>query len=135
MFTDTLYYLTISPDGMRNIFTTGTRAEPEMSQKVYSVDKKAEIWGEPKEVKALSNLGAGYFQIMKNNKVYFFAQQPREGIYFTQPNDTGEYVTPMWLSDKVSLENSSTFDILMHEDEYKLLVSHYYVVEQYLNRG
>ena len=134
-FVDTLYNLSISPNGNRIIFKTIEKAKNTEISRVFVVDKSNGQWGEPLEVKALFNIHAGYFQIMDDGKLYFFARSPKTGIYSAAPTGEGAYSEAIWLSDEVSLQDSDSFDVLMHPQEDRLIVSQYYNKEAYPNRG
>ena len=87
-----------------------------------------------KEIKALENINAGYFNFV-NETLYFFARKPKTGIYSVKMSDSNIESEPVWLSDALSLPDSDSFDVLMHPSEEKLLISQYYDVKKYPERG
>lgn len=134
-FIDTLYNLTISPDGNQIVYSKEEKIDTLMERKTFYVKKERGNWGTPKEIRQLSGISAGYFQVTENGKMYFFARKPKEGIYYVELNEKGECTNPKWLSDNVSLEESSSFDILMHPNEDKLIITQYYGEEKFKERG
>ena len=134
-FVDTLYNLAISPDGQTIIYTSKNGSLHNVSQSTYSVEKENGTWGTPKELKTLSSMDAGYFQLLENSFLFFYASTPREGIYFSVLDEYGEYSSPQWFSDIVNLKNTTSFDVLMHPDGDRLLVSQYYDEKEHPELG
>lgn len=134
-FADTLYNLAINPQGNRIIYKQFDEVEGEKVSRVFVVDKKGTAWDEPVEVESLFNLNAGYFHVTPDNTLYFFARSPKTGIYYTQPEGKKSYKKPKWLSDEVSLADSDAFDVFMHPDKEKLIISQYYNQDKYPDRG
>ena len=133
-FADTLYNLAIAPRGNRIVYKTFEGDENETTRTFY-VDRTESGWGTPVEIESLYNTNAGYFQIMEDGALYFFARSPERGIYYVEPDGNGSYIEAVWLSDNVSLEGSDSFDILMHPEENKLIITQAYSTEKYPDRG
>ena len=121
--TDTLYNLSITPDGQRIIFKKyEMQGETEIS-KTYVVEKEGSGWSDPLEVKNLYNINAGYFNPQPDGRLYFFARAPRPGIYYSEPDEQEIYTRPQWLSDAVSPEGTTSFDVLVHPEGDKLIIT------------
>ncbi|MEM9723068.1 MAG: hypothetical protein AAGA10_27620 [Bacteroidota bacterium] len=134
-FVDTLYNLAISPNGSRIIYKTVEEKDGKEISHCFVVDKLPGAWSTPLEIKSLYNIHAGYFHLMKDGTLYFFARSPKSGIYYSGPDETLTFGSPQWLSDAVSLENSDSFDICMHPDSNKLIVTQYYSEKKFPERG
>ena len=134
-FVDTLYNLAISPDGKRIVYKTFEFLPEEEITHTFIVDKKGSSWGKPREVKNLYNLNAGYFQIGDDGTLFMFAREPRRGIFYSKPHPTDHYTRPVWLSDDVGLEGSDSFDVLMHPEGDRLIVTQAYSTKKWPERG
>ncbi|QBA64042.1 toxin-antitoxin system YwqK family antitoxin [Muriicola soli] len=134
-FVDTLYNLAINPSGNRIIYKVYDRLNGKEISRVFTVDKISNQWGAPTEVRSLYNLNAGYFHITPDNTLYFFARSPKTGIFVAKPRRKNKYSRPKWLGDEVSLPDSDSFDVLVHPDKNKLIVSQYYDESKYPERG
>jgi dipeptidyl aminopeptidase/acylaminoacyl peptidase len=122
-FADTLYNLAIAPDGQSIFFKTDETQDGEDVSRAYRVDRTSDGWGEPQALPALFNTNAGYFCPMGDGTLYFFARSPRSGIYRAEPTGNGGYSDPEWVSDAVSPDSTTTFDVLMHPNEDRLVVT------------
>jgi len=122
-FADTLYNAAIVPDGSAAIFKRNETENGEDVSRAYRVERTENGWGEPREIESLFNINAGYFQPMNDGTLYFFARSPRPGIYVSTPDDTGTYGAPTWLSDAVSPDGTTSFDVLVHPDEDRLIIT------------
>lgn len=122
-FADTLYNLALAPDGQSAFFKTNEMQDGEEVSRVYRVERTADGWGAPQHLPSLFNINAGYFCPMANGTLYFFARTPRPGIYVATPAQDGGYDAPQWLSDAVSPEGTTSFDVLMHPDENRLIIT------------
>lgn len=131
-FADTVYNLAISPEGTRIVYTTADEVE---IRRAYYVDKEDDSWGAAVEITAFEGIYAGYFQIMKDGSLYFFAREPKIGIYYAEASQDGSYGTPRWLSDEVSLADGDSFDAFLHPGKEKLIISQYYSQQQFPERG
>ena len=134
-FVDTLYNFAISPDGSRIIYSTFEEKNGQEIRKTFVTDKKNDNWSSPVEIKNLSAISAGYFQIMENGRLYFFARQPKNGIYYSKLNKKGNYDDPVWVSDELSLPNSDSFDAFINPNETKLIITQAYSQKKYPERG
>ncbi|MBT8281616.1 MAG: hypothetical protein KJO16_08560 [Muriicola sp.] len=134
-FVDTLYNLAISPGGNRIIYKVYDQLNGKEVSRVYTVDKRDGQWGAPVEIRRLFNLNAGYFQIAPDNTLYFFARSPKTGIFMSKPRKNNKYSRPKWLGEEVSLPDSDSFDVFVHPDKHKLIVSQYYDESKYPERG
>jgi hypothetical protein len=134
-FVDTLYNLAISPSGERIVYKVFDKVAGEKVSRVFLVDKKGHQWGEPKEVRKLFNLNAGYFHISPDNTLFFFARSPKTGIYMSRPKGKNLYSKPRWLGEALSLPDSDSFDVFVHPQKHKLIVSQYYDEEKYPELG
>ncbi|RZV63216.1 MAG: hypothetical protein EX254_06695 [Flavobacteriaceae bacterium] len=132
---DTIYNLAISPNGKRIVFATYDEVENEEIRKAYYADKQGQGWNEPIEIKNLTNINAGYFQIMEDGSIYFFARIPKNGIYYVEPKGKKGYSDPKWLSDAVGLPNSDSFDAFLNPQKNKLIVSQAYSEKKFPERG
>ena len=122
-FADTLYNLALAPDGQSAFFKTYEMQDGEEVSRAYRVDRTADGWGTPHHLPSLFNINAGYFCPMADGTLYFFARTPRPGIYVAEPDGEGDYGAPQWLSDAVSPEGTTSFDVLMHPDEDRLIIT------------
>jgi len=126
-FADTLYNLAITPDGQSIFFKTNDKTdemqEGEAVSRAYRVDRTDDGWGPPQNLPDLFNINAGYFCPMADGSVYFFARSPKPGIYRTEPDGSGGYRTPEWVSDAVSPDSTTSFDVLVHPDEDRLVIT------------
>lgn len=134
-FVDTLYNLAISPGSTRIVYTTFENHDSSAIQVPYFVDRTLLDWTRPTKLEPLVGMGASYFQIMKDGSLLFYASHPKNGIYTSTPINDTTYSTPQWLSDAVSLPDSDSFDIFMHENRDKLIISQYYNEKKYPDRG
>ncbi len=134
-FVDTIYNLAISPQGHRIVYSTFEEQGDKEIRKAFFVDKVKDLWSTPREITSLANISAGYFQIMASGRLYFFARQPKIGIYFADPIGDKGYGTPVWLSDAVGLPNSDSFDAFLNPEENKLVVSQAYSQKKFPDRG
>jgi len=122
-FADTLYNLAIAPDGRSIFYKKDEERDGEDVSRVYRVTRTENGWGEPENLSALFNTNAGYFCPMADGTLYFFARSPRPGIYVAEPDGNGGYGPPRWLSDAVSPEGTTSFDVLVHPDEDRLIIT------------
>jgi len=122
-FADTLYNLAISPDGESIFFKKNETQDGEDVSRAYCVDRTEDGWGTPQNLSVLYNIHAGYFCPMADGTLYFFARSPRPGIYRTEPDGSGSYEEPTWVSDAVSPEGTTSFDVLVHPDEDRLIIT------------
>jgi Tol biopolymer transport system component len=122
-FADTLYNLAITPDGQSIFFKKNEIQDGEEVSRAYRVDRTADGWGTPQTLTALFNIHAGYFCPMADGSVYFFARSPKPGIYRTDPDGSGGYTEPEWVSDAVSPDSTTSFDVLVHPDEDRLVIT------------
>jgi hypothetical protein len=60
---------------------------------------------------------------MADGALYLFARKPKPGIYLSKPEDDGSYSQPEYLSDAVSIPNTTSFDVLMHPDRDRLIIT------------
>jgi hypothetical protein len=60
---------------------------------------------------------------MAEGTLYFFARSPRPGIYRAAPTRDGGYGDPQWVSDAVSPDSTTSFDVLMHSNEDRLVIT------------
>jgi len=132
---DTIYNLAISPNGKRIVFATYHEVDNKEIHKAYFVNKQGEGWSKSIEIKNLANINAGYFQIMEDGSVYFFARKPKNGIYYLEPRGNDGYSNPKWLSDAVGLPNSDSFDAFLNPQKNKLIVSQAYSEKKFPERG
>jgi len=122
-FADTLYNVALAPDGQSAFFKTYEMQDGEEVSRAYRVDRTANGWGMPQRLPSLFNTNAGYFCPMADGTLYFFARTPRPGIYVAEPDGEGSYGAPQWLSDAVSPEGTTSFDVLIHPDEDRLVIT------------
>ncbi len=134
-FVDTLYNLAIAPDGKRIIYKTREASSSGEISRTYVVDQVAGEWNKPKEVSELYNIDAGYFQLMEDGTLYLFARKPKIGIYICKPDETRIFSEPIWLSDNIGLEGSDSFDVLVHPNGKKLILTQWYSTQKYPERG
>ena len=121
--TDTLYNLSITPDGQHIIFKKYEMSGEEEVSKAYVVDRQGDGWSEPTEVNNLYNTNAGYFNPQPDGSLYFYARAPRPGIYYSKPDEQDIYTRPQWLSDAVSPEGTTSFDVLVHPEGDQLIIT------------
>lgn len=122
-FADTLYNVAIAPDGQAAFFKAYEMQDGEEVSRAYRVDRTPNGWGTPQPLPSLFNINAGYFCPMADGTLYFFARAPRPGIYVADPDGSGGYGAPQWLSDAVSPEGTTSFDVLMHPNEDRLVIT------------
>jgi hypothetical protein len=91
--------------------------------RVYRVDRTSDGWGEPQSLPSFFNINAGYFCPMADGTLYFFARSPRPGIYRAEPAGDGGYSNPEWMSDTVSPDSTTSFDVLVHPNEDRLVIT------------
>lgn len=123
LFTDTLYNLAISPDGQTIFFKKYEPYGDTTISRAYRVDRSGAGWGQPRNLKKLEDINAGYFCPMPDGALYLFARKPKPGIYRSEPRPNGGYGEPVYLSDAVSIPNTTSFDVLMHPDEDRLIIT------------
>ena len=122
-FADTLYNFALAPDGQSAFFKTYEMQDGEEVSRAYRVARTADGWGAPQDLPRLAGINAGYSCPMADGTLYFFARSPRPGIYVAEPDGNGGYGAPQWLSDAVSPEGTTSFDVLMHPDEDRLIIT------------
>jgi len=123
-FADTLYNLAITPDGQSIFFKAYDERGGERVSRVYRVDRTNGGWSNPQNLPSLFNINAGYFCPMADGTLYFFARGPEKpGIYRSEPDGSGSYGAPAWVSDAVSPDGTTSFDVLVHPDEDRLLIT------------
>lgn len=122
-FADTLYNLAVAPGGQSIFFKKNETQGGKDVSRAYRVDRTSDGWDEPKNLPALFNIHAGYFCPMADGTLYFFARSPRPGIYRTEPDGSGGYTDPQWVSDAVSPESTTSFDVLVHPGEDRLIIT------------
>ena len=122
-FADTLYNLAIAPDGQSIFFKKDEMQNGDEVTRTYRVARTADGWGAPQNLPTLFNVNAGYFCPMADGTLYFFARSPRPGIYRTEPDGNGGYGTPQWVSDTVSPDSTTSFDVLVHPNEDRLVIT------------
>jgi hypothetical protein len=121
-FADTLYNLAVAPDG-QSIFYKEMEDGEEVSR-AYRVQRTNDGWDAPQRLPTLFNTNAGYFCPMADGTLYFFGRVGgRKGIYRTEPDGTSGYGPPQWLSDAVSPEGTTSFDVLVHPNEDRLIIT------------
>ena len=122
-FADTLYNLAIAPDGRSIFFKKNETQDGEDVSRTYRVNRTEDGWGPPQNLPALFNVNAGYFCPMADGTLYFYARSPRSGIYRTEPDANGGYEDPTWVSDAVSPEGTTSFDVLVHPNDDRLIIT------------
>jgi hypothetical protein len=122
-FADTLYNVALAPDGQSAFFKAYEMQDGEEVSRTYRVARTTDGWGTPQSLPSLFNINAGYFCPMADGTLYFFARTPQPGIYLAEPDGNGDYGAPQWLSDVVSPEGTTSFDVLMHPDEDRLIIT------------
>jgi hypothetical protein len=123
-FADTLYNLAISPDGQSIFYKKDEMQHGEEVSRVYRADRSKDGWSTPQNLPALFNVNAGYFCPMADGTLYFFGRMgERKGIYRTEPDGDGGYSAPQWVSDAVSPAGTTSFDVLVHPDEDRLIIT------------
>ena len=125
-FADSLYNLAISPDGKQIVYKTFEYKGEEEITRAFISSKSRTGWSEPIELKNLYNTGAGYFQIMEDGTLFYFARKPKKGIYYSEPDKKQFYSKPKWFDDAVGLEKTDSFDVLMHPNQDKLIITQAY---------
>jgi hypothetical protein len=123
---DTLYNLAISPDGDRIVYKVRREAAGEVSYATYQVDRSGEGWGRPRQLPGPLFANAGYFRIARDGTLYMYINNAAgndKGIYLAEPDGTGSYQSPEWLSDAVSPHSSTTYTPIPNADETKLIVN------------
>jgi len=123
---DTLYNLAISPDGERIVYKVRTEDEEKVSYATYQVDRSGEEWGSPRMLPGPLFANAGYFRIARDGTLYMYINNAAgndKGIYLAEPDGTGSYQSPEWLSDAVSPHSSTTYTPIPNADETKLIVN------------
>lgn len=130
---DSIYNIAIRPDGRQLIYAKTDASSPDESD-VYTVFKDSIDWTDPIKIKALHNTNAGYFHFTDGGDLFYYATQPKVGTYKTRL--TGNTISePEWLGDQINLPDSDSFDLLMHPDQDRLLITQYYDAEKYPARG
>ena len=104
-------------------------------EQVFVTDWQDGQWQRPVEVLPLRGTDAGYFQIHPDGTLYYFCWKPKSGIYYSKPDSQKIYGEPIWLSDVVGLEESTSFDVLVHPDKTKLIISQYYAKKMHAEYG
>jgi hypothetical protein len=123
-FVDTVYNIAIDPKGDTIFYKAYEMQDTTEVSKVYKVEKEGNDWGEPVEQIALFNINAGYFCPVTDGTLYMFARGPEKpGIYRSEIQSDGSYGSPVWLSNSVSLPNTTTFDLFINSTEDKLIVT------------
>ena len=122
-FVNYVYNLAISPDGNRIIYKKYWPEDQDEISKTFVVDKQSGYWGNPKEVKTLYDMNAGYFNFTPDGTLWFFGRKPKTGVYVAKPDDNTIYSKPEWVSDDISPGKPTSFDVLMHPDKNKLIVT------------
>jgi len=122
-FTDTLYNLAISPDGQTIFFKKNEPYGDTTISRAYRVDRSGGEWGKPRNLKKLEDINAGYFCPMPDGTLYLFARRPKPGIYRSEPLPDDGYSQPVYLSEAISIPNTTSFDVLMHPDEDRLIIT------------
>lgn len=122
-FAETVYNLAISPKGDRIVYKQYVNVGEEEVTKAFVVDKRGGAWQEPMEVKTLFKINAGYFQIMEDGMLFMFARKPRKGIFYASPDKQNIYSKPVWFSDDLSPENCTAFDVHLHPNRNKLIIT------------
>ena len=124
---DTLYNLAITPDGSSIFFKQYDYLDDSTKvSRVFRADRTQSGWSDPGEMESLYNINAGYFYPMANGRLYYFARpfsdEPGGGnaIFYSDPQPDGSYSDPEQLSEKIT-----SFDVMMHEDEDKLIIPDY----------
>ena len=123
-FADTLYNLAISPNGQSIFYKKDEMQDGEEVSRAYRVRRTSDGWGAAQNLPTLFNTNAGYFCPMADGTLYFFGRiGTKKGIYRTEPDGTGGYGAPQWVSDVVSPEGTTSFDVLVHPNEDRLLIT------------
>lgn len=123
---DTLYNFAISPDGERIVYKVRNETEGEVSYATFQVDRSGDGWGTPRRLPGSLFANAGYFRIARDGTLYMFINNQLgndKGIYLAEPDATGSYLSPEWLSDAVSPHSSTTYTPIPNADETKLIVN------------
>ncbi|NND63485.1 MAG: hypothetical protein HKN48_09865 [Flavobacteriaceae bacterium] len=124
--TDTLYNLAISPNGQNIVYKKYEVTSGGEVSKTYLVKKEGSSWGKSVEQTNLYNINAGYFQFTPDGTLFMFARKPKTGIYYANLQADGEYSKPIWLSDEVSFDGSVSFDVCVHPNKDKLIITQEY---------
>jgi hypothetical protein len=123
-FADTLYNLAVAPDGQSIFFKKDETEDGEEVSRAYRVQRTNDGWDAPQRLPTLFNTDAGYFCPMADGTLYFFGRiGDKKGIYRTEPDGTGGYGPPQWVSDPVSPAGTTSFDVLVHPDENRLIIT------------
>ncbi len=122
-FVNYVYNLAISPDGNRIIYKKYMPENQDEISKTYVVDKVADSWGNPREVTSLYDINAGYFNFTPDGTLFIFARKPKTGLYYSKPDTNAIYSKPIWISDDISPGKPTSFDVFMHPDKNKLIVT------------
>ncbi|NNE35634.1 MAG: alpha/beta hydrolase [Rhodothermales bacterium] len=127
-FVETLYNLSIFPDGQTIVFQVGAGDVETGISKVFLTSRINDDWSKPVEVESLSGIDAGYFSAPPDSALYFFAVvDGKEGIYFSEPDSNRQYAPATWFAENVSpvVRGSTSFDLLMHPAKDRLIISRY----------
>lgn len=130
---DSIYNMAVSPDGKELLIAKKEHQEEGEIRRIYKAKRTDEGQFTINEFKDLYGVDAGYFQLMDTGKIYFFARKPKTGIYSYKKSESSAELD--WISDAVSLPDSDSFDVLVHPYEQKLLISQYYDIKKYPERG
>lgn len=122
-FADTIYNAALSPDGQIAFFKTYEAVDGDEVSRAYQVARTRDGWGLPEELPTLFDINAGYFCPVPDGTLYFFARLPKPGIYYAEPDNRGGFGAPQWLSDAVSPDSTTTFDVVVHPDEDRLIAT------------
>ncbi|MCS3860211.1 hypothetical protein [Salinibacter ruber] len=123
-FADTLYNLAVAPDGQSVFYKKDEMEDGEEVSRAYRVQRTNDGWDAPQPLPTLFNTDAGYFCPMADGTLYFFGRiGEKKGIYRTEPDGSGGYGPPQWVSDAVSPEGTTSFDVLVHPDEDRLIIT------------
>ena len=122
-FVNYVYNLAISPEGGRIIYKKYWPEDQDEISKTFIVERTGNTWSDPIEVKTLYDINAGYFNFTPDGTLYIFARKPKTGVYYATPDDKTIYSSPVWLSDDISPGKPTSFDVLMHPDKNKLIIT------------
>jgi len=123
---DTLYNLAISPNGERIVYKVRSESDGAVSYATYQVDQSDDGWGIPRQLPGPLFANAGYFRIARDGTLYMYINNAAgndKGIYVAEPDGTGSYQSPEWLSDAVSPHSTTTYTPIPNADETKLIVN------------
>lgn len=124
--TDTLYNLAINNQGDKIVFKRFEVLDREEISRTYISEKSGDEWQAPIEVNNLFNINAGYFDFTSDGTLFMFARKPKTGIYYSLPDEDEMFTKPIWLSDDVSLDISTSFDAVVNDEKNKLIVTQEY---------